>query len=273
MQKYWTLEKEKNVGNKSHKSKFIENTRLHSDLSSCIPTSAVFFSFMSLHVTIDDNFPDRYNFVQSFKLPSIKVVPDANILKPPPWDSEKRQECPPRADWQSCCLGLWVGACVCAGDGDWGRAGCSAVARNRERLPILSMTHSWRNWLTTIQHMHVWSTFCMDMSSQRWSTHPNGVLTFAGLGDRGRVVFCGHFELRGKWDLLKALPTSKGDCFSFKGEFERRWCSWSFLKGIYIYKEWELWLGCQSKLSLRKKLLYNESLSARLWVRIEVFLK
>ena len=139
----------------------------------------LFFSFLSLYVTFDDNFPDRYNFVQSFKLPSINVVPDANILKPPPWDSEKRQECPPRADWQSCCLGLWVGACVCAGDGDWGRTGCSAVAWNRERLTILSMTRSWRNWLTTIQHMHVWSTFCMDMSSQRWSTYPNIVLTFA----------------------------------------------------------------------------------------------
>ena len=78
-----TLEKDKNVGNKSHKSKFIENTRLHSDLSSCIPTSAVFFSFLSFHVTIDDNFPDRYNFVQILKFPSINVVPDANILKPP----------------------------------------------------------------------------------------------------------------------------------------------------------------------------------------------
>ena len=79
---HWKMEK--NVGNKSHKSKFIENTRLHSDLSSCIPTSAVFFSFLSLHVMIDDNFSDRYNFVQSFKLPSINVVPDANILKPLP---------------------------------------------------------------------------------------------------------------------------------------------------------------------------------------------
>ena len=51
---------------------------------------------------------------------------------------------------------------------------------------------------------------------------PNRVLTFAGLGDKVRVVFCGHFEVRRNWDLLKALPTSKEDCFSFKGEFERR---------------------------------------------------
>ena len=35
-----------------------------------------------------------------------------------------------------------------------------------------------------------------------------------GLGDKVRVVFCRHFEVRGKWNLLKALPTSKEDCFS-----------------------------------------------------------
>ena len=61
----WDAGKWKNVGNKSHKSKFIENTRLHSDLSSCIPHLRSFFSFLSLYVTFDDNFPDRYNLCRA----------------------------------------------------------------------------------------------------------------------------------------------------------------------------------------------------------------
>ena len=90
------------------------------------------------------------------------------------------------------------------------------------------------------------------------------------LGDIGRLVFCGLFVLRGKWNLLKHFQLQRGIVFLQRRIWVdgQRWCSLSFLKGIYIYKEWELWLGCQSKLLLRKKLLYNESLSTRLWVRI-----
>ena len=269
--RHWELEK--NVGNKSHKSKFIENTRLHSDLSSCIPTSAVFFQFSVSLCHVWRKFSRSIQLCAELQTSINQSRSACKYIEAPAamrlWEETRV----PPAGRLTVLLSRTLGGslCLCRG---WG-LGQAAV-----QWPGIGSASQFWAWHTADETGWRQSSTCMFGQLFAWTCplkgeaptpteywllqdwETEGELCFADtLSWGGSGIFWRHFQLQREIVFHSKENLSGVDAVGF------------YLKGIYIYKEWELWLGCQSKLSLRKKLLYNESLSARLWVRIEGFLK